>query len=207
MGRKFRVKENVCQGIVDYRIDEELFVGDDWKECFSDILYKGDVYEVMNDHIMNEFEFDEDGEMIEPELTCIKGKHTNELDVVSNEVYSKVVNEVNDKCLKIVNENVDFSLLEELREIELKKEKLESELSDFVNKVNDEFNIRISYNSVGRYGYKENKSLFNIVGSVDYNCKRNIEKELILGGIDKGLDIKELINNMVKEFVSKEFKS
>ncbi len=130
-----------------------------------------------------------------------------ELDVVSNEVYSKVVNEVNDKCLKIVNENVDFSLFKELREIELKKEKLESELSDFVNKVNDEFNIRISYNSVGRYGYKENKSLFNIVGSVDYNCKRNIEKELILGGIDKGLDIKELIDNMVKEFVSKEFKS
>ena len=130
-----------------------------------------------------------------------------ELDVVSNEVYSRVVNEVNDKCLKIVNENVDFSLFKELREVELKKEKLESELSDFVNKVNNEFNIRISYNSVGRYGYKESKELFNIVGSVDYNCKRNIEKELILNGIDKGLDIKELINNMVKEFVSKEFKS
>ena len=130
-----------------------------------------------------------------------------ELDVVSNEVYSKVVDEVNDKCLKIVNENVDFSLLEELREVELKKEKLENELNDFVNKVNDEFNIRITYNSVGRYGYKENKNLFNIVGSVDYNCKRNIEKELILNGIDKGLDIKELINNMVKEYVSKEFKS
>ena len=74
MGRKFRVKENVCQGIVDYRIDEEMFVGDDWKDCFSDIFYKGDVYEVMNDHIMNEFEFDEDGELIEPELMCIEGK-------------------------------------------------------------------------------------------------------------------------------------
>ena len=130
-----------------------------------------------------------------------------ELDVVSNEVYSKVVNEVNDKCLKIINENVDFSLFKELREIELKKEKLEKELEGFVNNVKDEFNIRISYNSVGRYGYKDNKELFGIVGSVDYNCKKNIEKELILGGIDKGLDIKELINNMVKEFVSKEFKS
>jgi len=130
-----------------------------------------------------------------------------ELDVVSNEVYSKVVDEVNDKCLKIINENVDFSLFKELREIELKKEKLESELSDFVNKVNDEFNIRISYNSVGRYGYKENENLFNIVGSVDYNCKKNIEKELILNGIEKGLNINELISNMVKEFVSKEFKS
>ena len=74
MGRKFRVKENVCQGIVDYRIDEEMFVGDDWKDCFTDIFYKGDVYEVMNDHIMNEFEFDEDGELIEPELMCIEGK-------------------------------------------------------------------------------------------------------------------------------------
>lgn len=130
-----------------------------------------------------------------------------ELDVVSNEVYSKVVNEVNDKCLKIVNENVDFSLFKELREIELKKEKLEKELEGFVNNVKDEFNIRISYNSIGRYSNDGSKELFKIVGSVDYNVKRNIEKELILNGIDKGLDIKELINNMVKEFVSKEFKS
>jgi len=130
-----------------------------------------------------------------------------ELDVVSNEVYSKVVDEVNDKCLKIINENVDFSLFKELREVELKKEKLESELDKFVNNVKDEFNIRISYNSVGRYGYKENKNLFNIVGSVDYNCKKNIEKELILNGIEKGLNINELISNMVKEFVNKEFKS
>lgn len=130
-----------------------------------------------------------------------------ELDVVSNEVYNRVVNEVNDKCLKIVNENVDFSLFKELRKVELKKEKLEKELEGFVNKVNDEFNIRINYNSIGRWGNNESKELFKIVGCVDYNVKRNIEKELILNGIDKGLDIKELINNMVKEFVSKEFKS
>ena len=130
-----------------------------------------------------------------------------ELDVVSNEVYSKVVNEVNDKCLKIVNENVDFSLFKELREVELKKEKLEKELEGFVNNVKDEFNIRISYNSIGRYSCNESNELFKIVGSVNYDVKRNIEKELILNGIDKGLDIKELINNMVKEFVSKEFKS
>ncbi len=130
-----------------------------------------------------------------------------ELDVVSNEVYSKVVDEVNDKCLKIVNENVDFSLFKELREVELKKEKLEKELNEFVDNVKDEFNIRVNYNSIGRYGYNESKELFKIVGSVDYNVKRNIEKELILNGIDKGLDIKELINSMVKEFVSKEFKS
>lgn len=74
MGRKFRVIDDVCVGIED-RIDEEMFVGDDWKNCFSDIFYKGDVYEVMNEHIMNEFEFDEDGEMIEPELVCIEGKN------------------------------------------------------------------------------------------------------------------------------------
>jgi|TARA_S200002703_G_scaffold93913_1_gene81099 hypothetical protein len=130
-----------------------------------------------------------------------------ELDVVSNEIYSKVVKEVDDKCLEIVNENVDFSLFKELRELELKKEKLKKELEKFINDVNNEFNIRISYNSVENYSFKENGKLFRIVGSVDYNCKREIEKELILNGIDKGLDIKELINNMVKEFVSKEFKS
>jgi len=130
-----------------------------------------------------------------------------ELDVVSNEIYSKVVKEVDDKCLEIVNENVDFSLFKELRELELKKEKLEKELEKFINDIKNEFNIRVSYNSVGNYNFKEDKKLFRIIGSVDYNCKREIEKELILNGIDKGLDIKELINNMVKEFVSKEFKS
>jgi len=74
MGRKFRVKDNVCMGIVDYDIEDEYFVGDEWKECFGDVFYKGDVYEVMNEHIIDEFEVDEDGEMIEPELMCIGGK-------------------------------------------------------------------------------------------------------------------------------------
>ena len=73
MGRKFRVKENVKQGIVDYRIDEEFFVGDEWEDCFSDVFYKGDVYEVMNEHIMNEYGTEEDGELIEPKLMCIEG--------------------------------------------------------------------------------------------------------------------------------------
>ena len=130
-----------------------------------------------------------------------------ELDVVSNEIYVNVVKEVNDKCLKIINENVDFSLFKELREIELKKEKLEKELDEFVNNVKDKFNIRISYNSIGKYNYSESKELFRIVGSVDYDCKRNIEKELILNGIDSKINIKELIDSMIKEFVSKEFKS
>ena len=75
MGRKFRVIENVCQGIVDYRIDEEFFVGDEWKECFSEIFYKGDVYEVMNEHIIDEYGTEEDGELIEPKLMCIEGKN------------------------------------------------------------------------------------------------------------------------------------
>jgi len=75
MGRKFKVIEDVCTGIIDYRIDEEFFVGDEWKRCFSDVFYKGDVYEVMNEHIMNEFGTDEDGELIEPKLMCIEGKN------------------------------------------------------------------------------------------------------------------------------------
>ena len=130
-----------------------------------------------------------------------------ELDVVSNEIYVNVVKEVNDKCLKIINENVDFGLFEDLREIELKKEKLEKDLDKFVNSVKDKFNIRISYNSIGKYNYSESKELFRIVGSVDYDCKRNIEKELILNGIDSKINIKELIDSMIKEFVNKEFKS
>ena len=84
MGRKFRVKENVKQGIVDYRIDEEFFVGDEWEDCFSDVFYKGDVYEVMNEHIMNEFSTEEDGELIEPELICIEGKNKITIEEVCN---------------------------------------------------------------------------------------------------------------------------
>ena len=97
-----------------------------------------------------------------------------ELDVVSNEVYSKVVNEVNDKCLKIINENVDFSLFKELREIELKKEKLESELSDFVNNVKDEFNIRIIYKFkfvILKYIKFNTKLIFNKTKKINFIIK------------------------------------
>ena len=75
MGRKFRVKDDIKQGIVDYRIDEEMFVGNEYEDCFSDVFYKGDVYEVMNEHIINEYGEDEDGELIEPELICVEGKN------------------------------------------------------------------------------------------------------------------------------------
>mgnify|MGYP001311908677 CR=1 FL=1 len=75
MGRKFRVKDDVKQGIVDYRIDEEMFVGNEYEDCFSDVFYKGDVYEVMNEHIINEYGEDEDGELIEPVLICVEGKN------------------------------------------------------------------------------------------------------------------------------------
>jgi len=89
MGRKFRIIENVKQGLCDYDIDGEVFIGNEYEECFSDIFFKGDVYEVMNEHIMDEFEVDDDGEMIEPELMCIKGKNKIELDEVLDEETSE----------------------------------------------------------------------------------------------------------------------
>ena len=84
MGRKFRVIKDVCIGNVDYDISEELFEGDEWKECFSDVFYKGDVFEVMNDHIMNEFGTEENGELIEPELMCVEGKSKITIEEVLN---------------------------------------------------------------------------------------------------------------------------
>ena len=83
MGRKFRIKDNVKQGIVDYRIDEEMFVGNEYEDCFTDIFYKGDVYEIMNEHIINEYG-DED-EDIEIELMCIEGKNKIELQELLSE--------------------------------------------------------------------------------------------------------------------------
>lgn len=128
-----------------------------------------------------------------------------ELDVVSNEIYSKVVNEVESNYLSIIEDEVDLSLFKKLRKIEIEKNKLEKELDEFINNVNDELDIRISYNSLNNWNsIKDDSELFRIVGSVDYNVKRNIEKELILNGIDKGLDIKELINNMVNKIVNEE---
>ena len=128
-----------------------------------------------------------------------------ELDVVSNEIYSKVVNEVESNYLSIIEDEVDLSLFKKLREVEIEKNKLEKELNEFINNVNDKLDIRISYNSLNNWNnIKEDSELFRIVGSVDYNVKRDIEKELILNGIDKGLDIKELINNMVNKIVNEE---
>jgi len=88
MGRKFRVKDDVKIGAVDYDIQDEMYVGNEYEDCFSDVFYKGDVYEVMNEHIINEYGEDEDGDMIEPELVCIEGKNKIELqELLSEETY------------------------------------------------------------------------------------------------------------------------
>lgn len=84
MGKRFRVKDDIYIGSVDYDISEETFIGEDeCNECFIKVFNKGDIYEVMNEHIIDEFDDDDD---IEIELICVEGENKIELkDVLSEE--------------------------------------------------------------------------------------------------------------------------
>lgn len=85
MGRRFKIKDDIYIGSVDYDISEEWFMGkEECDECFRKIFNKGDIYEVMNEHIIDEYG-DED-EDIEIELICVEGENKIELkDVLSEE--------------------------------------------------------------------------------------------------------------------------
>ena len=87
MGKRFKVTDDIYIGSVDYDISEETFFGKkECDECFTKIFNKGDIYEVMNEHIINEF----DDEEIEIELICVEGENKIDLkDVLSEETFEE----------------------------------------------------------------------------------------------------------------------
>jgi len=128
-----------------------------------------------------------------------------ELDVVVNEVINNIKKIEGNKSKELFdkNENKDLFLskVKEIEELEDKLELLNDEIRKLEKKFNED-NLRVFYNSKNRR-YNENKSfslsLLNGKGS-EYGLYKEIEKEIILNGINSEFDIKKFIEELVEKF-------
>jgi len=130
-----------------------------------------------------------------------------ELDVVVN----KVVNSINlievNKCNEIFDKNESKELfLNKIKEIEEVENKLD-ELKKNIKEVEDKFkedNLRVYYNSKGSRGYGGSGKLYSISllegKNNNYSLYKEIEKDIILKGIDEELNVKEFINGLIEKF-------
>jgi hypothetical protein len=128
-----------------------------------------------------------------------------ELDVVVNEVVNSIkkIEENKSKELFEKSENKDLFLskVKEFEELEDKLDLLKKEMREIENKF-DKDNLRVFFvNKNNRYNKKES---FSVSGSNDkgnsFNLYKDIEKEIILNGINSEFDIKKFIEELVEKF-------
>jgi hypothetical protein len=129
-----------------------------------------------------------------------------ELDVVVNEVVNsiKLIEKNKSKELFNKNENKDLFLskVKEIEELENKLELLNNEINKIEKKFNED-NLRVFYNSKNRR-YNNNNEVYSLSlldgNGGDYGLYKNIEKEIILNGINSEFDIKKFIEELVEKF-------
>ena len=130
-----------------------------------------------------------------------------ELDVVVNEVINNIKGIEKNKCEELFdkNENKDLFLskVKEIEELEDKLDLLKDEIREIENKFKED-NLRIYFNNRNnRYYGNENKSfslsLLDGKGN-EYGLYKEIEKEIILSGINSEFDIKKFIEELVEKF-------
>jgi hypothetical protein len=129
-----------------------------------------------------------------------------ELDVVVNEVVNsiKLIEKNKSKELFNKNENKDLFLskVKEIEELENKLELLNNEINEIEKKFNED-NLRVFYNSKNRR-YNNNNEVYSLSlldgNGGDYGLYKNIEKEIILNGINSEFDIKKFIEELVEKF-------
>jgi hypothetical protein len=130
-----------------------------------------------------------------------------ELDVVVNEVINNIKGIEKNKCEELFdkNENKDLFLskVKEIEELEDKLDLLKDEIREIENKFKED-NLKIYFNSrSNRFIGSENKS-FNIslLGGKgnNYGLYKEIEKEIILNGINSEFDVKKFIEELVEKF-------
>jgi len=137
-----------------------------------------------------------------------------ELDVVVSEILKKS-KEIKDKEIegKYSKEIEIFN-----KELDLFKEKYLLLKKEFDNKIeelkelnNEEFRISISYFSdldkyknSSEYEYSGNrKKSYYIINNIDsYKSRERIYNELVINGINEEVNIKEIIDNYIKELVN-----
>ena len=130
-----------------------------------------------------------------------------ELDVVVNEVINNIKGIEKNKSEELFdkNENKDLFLskVKEIEELEDKLDLLKDEIREIENKFKED-NLRIYFNNRNnRYYGNENKSyslsLLDGKGN-EYGLYKEIEKEIILSGINSEFDIKKFIEELVEKF-------
>jgi len=129
-----------------------------------------------------------------------------ELDVVVNEVINniKLIEENKSKELFDKSENKDLFLskVKEIEELEDKVDLLKNEIREIENKFKED-NLRVFFsNRNNRYGNEKKSfslSLLDGKGN-EYGLYKNIEKEIILNGIESEFDIKKFIEELVEKF-------
>jgi hypothetical protein len=130
-----------------------------------------------------------------------------ELDVVVNEVINNIKGIEKNKCEELFdkNENKDLFLskVKEIEELEDKLDLLKDEVREIENKFKED-NLRVFFsNRNNRYYGSENKSfslsLLDGKGN-EYGLYKEIEKEIILSGINSEFDIKKFIEELVEKF-------
>ena len=130
-----------------------------------------------------------------------------ELDVVVNEVINNIKGIEKNKCEELFdkseNKDLFLSKVKEIEELEDKLDLLKDEVREIENKFKED-NLRVFFsNRNNRYYGNENKSfsLSLLDGKCnEYGLYKNIEKEIILNGIDSEFDIKKFIEELVEKF-------
>lgn len=131
-----------------------------------------------------------------------------ELDVVINEILSKS-NEIKEKELK-EKYCKEIEIVE--KELDLMKEKYNNFKEEFSNKIKElkeleskEFKLNVCYlNNLEEYKreFSYVKNGYSLIRNIDNNNNRNkIYNELVINGINEDVNIKEVIENYIKELV------
>jgi hypothetical protein len=126
----------------------------------------------------------------------------DEINVIINEVNSKVSEIEKLECEKLLSNNSNFSELKELvsnlNEINNKVNELREVINEKCNKLSKELNINLYlFNRNGCENYKINYNKKIVNSFSNYNKLYN---KLILKNISSMLNIEELINSLVKEY-------
>jgi hypothetical protein len=135
-----------------------------------------------------------------------------ELDVVVNEILKKS-NEIKEKKIE-EKYSKEIEIFD--KELDLFKEKYLKLKEDFDIKIeelkklnNKEFSISISYlNDLDKYKNDSNfnnnrKKSYYINNNIDnYKSREKIYNELVISGINENVNIKEVIDNYIKELVN-----
>ena len=129
-----------------------------------------------------------------------------ELDIVVNEVVNGIKMIEENKCKELFdkNENKDLFLnkVKEIEELENKVELLKNEIREIENKFKED-NLRVFFNSKNNRSFGSNKS-FNVSlindKSNSYELYKNIEKCIVLEGINSDFDIKKFIEELIEKF-------